>query len=151
MRLVAVADTHTFQEDLEVPDGDVFIHAGDICRGGTLGELAPSAAWIRSLPHPHKIVVAGNHDWCFVREPEQALALFGPGVTYLEDSGVEIEGIQFWGSPWQPAFNDWAYNLPRGAPLAEKWSSSRFPACTPSRLPPISMISKRDSAWPSFR
>jgi predicted phosphohydrolase len=122
MRIVAVADTHTFESDLgALPDGDVFIHAGDIVRGGTLEELEGPAAWIRSLPHPHKIVVAGNHDWCFVREQEAACALLGSGVTYLQDSSCVIEGLTFWGSPWQPEFGGWAFNLPRGAALAEKW------------------------------
>ncbi len=122
MRIVAVADTHTFESKLaSVPDGDVFIHAGDLCRRGTLDELAGVAAWIRSLPHQHKIVVAGNHDWCFVRDRDPAVAMLGPEVTYLQDSGCNIDTLAFWGSPWQPEFHDWAFNLPRGARLAEKW------------------------------
>jgi predicted phosphohydrolase len=125
MRIVAVADTHTFESDLgEIPGADVFIHAGDLCRAGTLQELAGVAEWIRRLPHRHKIVVAGNHDWCFARPSEHRSAreLLGPGVIYLQDEGVVIDGVRFWGSPWQPAFNDWAFNLPRGAPLADKWA-----------------------------
>ncbi|MFK8001594.1 MAG: metallophosphatase domain-containing protein [Polyangiales bacterium] len=122
MRIVAVADTHTFEEDLgELPDGDVFVHAGDLLRAGTLEELEGVAKWIRGLPHPHKVIVAGNHDGCFQHSRAEALALLGD-AHYLEDSGVRIEEVEFWGSPWQPAYNDWAYNLPRGAPLAEKWS-----------------------------
>lgn len=114
MRIVAVADTHTFEADLPtLPDGDVFVHAGDLLRGGDLGELASVAAWIRSLPHEHKIVIAGNHDWCFVNDADAALALLGETVTYLEDSGISVEGVRFWGSPWQPAYNDWAFNRPR--------------------------------------
>lgn len=123
MRIVAVADTHTFEQDLGViPDGDVFIHAGDLNRAGTLEELSGVAAWLRSLPHRHKIVIAGNHDWCFVRQPREAIAMLGDGIVYLEDAAHEIDGVRFWGSPWQPAYNDWAYNLHRGAPLAEKWA-----------------------------
>jgi predicted phosphohydrolase len=123
MRIVAVADTHTFHEDLmPLPAGDVFIHAGDLCRGGRLAELHLVAAWLQALPFRHKIVVAGNHDWCFVREPEEALGVLGDGITYLQDSEVVVEGVRFWGSPWQPAYHDWAFNLPRGAPLAEKWA-----------------------------
>lgn len=122
VRIVAVADTHTFQEDLVVPDGDVFIHAGDLCRGGTLEELAEVAQWIHSLPHREKIVVAGNHDWCFVREKERSLEILGSEVHYLEDSQRSTLGLSFWGSPWQPAFNDWAFNLPRGPALAERWA-----------------------------
>ena len=123
MRIVAVADTHTFEDDFpSIPDGDVFVHAGDLCRGGTIEELDGVAAWIRALPHAHKIVVAGNHDWCFLHEPASARQLLGAAVNYLEDSGCELGGLRFWGSPWQPEFNDWAFNLPRGAALAAKWA-----------------------------
>src|SRR5205085_2391850 len=116
-------DTHTFQTDLDpVPEGDVFVHAGDLCRAGRLSELAGVAEWMRALPHKHKVVIAGNHDWCFVREPAAALELLGPTVLYLQDSGTVIDGVRFWGSPWQPAFNNWAFNLPRGSALAEKWA-----------------------------
>jgi Icc-related predicted phosphoesterase len=119
MRIVAVADTHQFHDELVIPDGDVFIHAGDLCRGGDLDELRVAADWITSLPHRYKVVVAGNHDWAFDRDRAAARALF---ATYLEDSEVTLEGVRFYGSPWQPAFNDWAFNLPRGAALAAKWS-----------------------------
>jgi predicted phosphohydrolase len=123
MRIVAVADTHTFESDLgEVPDGDVFVHAGDMVRAGTLDELEGVAAWISGLPHRYKVIVAGNHDWCFDRERAAAIALFAGGITYLQDQEALIDGVRFWGSPWQPEFNDWAFNLPRGAALADKWA-----------------------------
>jgi predicted phosphohydrolase len=123
MRIVAVADTHTFQGDLRaIPDGDVFVHAGDLCRGGRLDELRPAAAWLRSLPHRRKIVVAGNHDWCFVREPRSALEILGSDIAYLQDSEAVIDGVRFWGSPWQPEFCGWAFNLPRGQALVDKWA-----------------------------
>lgn len=122
MRIVAVADTHLFHGELVVPEGDVFVHAGDLCRGGTLDELERGLAWVRSLPHPCKILVAGNHDWAFAREPTAARALVGEGVVYLEDGGAEVGGLRAWGAPWQPAFCDWAFNLPRGPALAEKWA-----------------------------
>lgn len=129
MRIVAVADTHGFEESLgALPDGDVFVHAGDMLRAGTLDELEPVAAWIRALPHRHKIVVAGNHDWCFARAGEAGAArdLLGAEVIYLEDAACELGGVSFWGSPWQPEFCNWAFNLPRGPALAAKWA--RIPA-----------------------
>jgi len=43
-------------------------------------------------------------------------------TCYLENSGVEIDGVKFWGSPWQPEFFNWAFNLPRGRRLAEIWA-----------------------------
>jgi Icc-related predicted phosphoesterase len=123
MRIVAVADTHTFQSELgEIPDGDVFVHAGDLLRRGTLAELEAVSAWIRGLPHRHKVVIAGNHDWCFMDEREACESMLGEHVIYLQDQAAVIGGLQFWGSPWQPEYNDWAFNLPRGPALAEKWA-----------------------------
>ena len=119
---MAVADTHLLHDRLVVPDGDVFVHAGDLCRGGSTEELARTAAWIRSLPHATKLVVAGNHDWPFVREPERARDLLGADVVYLEDSATTIGSLLFWGSPWQPTYAAWAFNLERGPALAAKWS-----------------------------
>jgi predicted phosphodiesterase len=124
MRLVAMADTHLFHEDddFPVPDGDVLIHAGDLCRGGSLQELERAAAWLRALPHRHKIVVAGNHDRAFeASDFAHARALFAGWAEYLEDAETKIDGVRFYGSPWQPEFHAWAFNLPRGAPLADKW------------------------------
>src|ERR1043165_6468045 len=92
-----------------------------MCRGGDLVELRAAAEWIASLPHRHKVIVAGNHDWAFAREPAAARALVGDAAIYLEDAGATIEGRQLWGSPWQPAFHDWAFNLPRGEALATVW------------------------------
>jgi Icc-related predicted phosphoesterase len=122
MRIVAVADTHMYEADLgAIPDGDVFIHAGDLCRRGSLDELAAVVPWLQRLPHRHKLVVAGNHDWCFARDPEAARTLLGDSIVYLQDAACEIDGISIWGSPWQPRYRKWAFNLERGAELAAKW------------------------------
>lgn len=122
MRIVAVADTHLFHRELDVPDGDVFVHAGDMCRGGDLDELRDAADWIAGLPHRHKVIVAGNHDWAFVHEPAAARSAIA-GMIYLQDAEATIDGVRFYGSPWQPEFNSWAFNLPRGPDLAAVWAA----------------------------
>jgi predicted phosphohydrolase len=121
VRIVAVADTHLFHRTLTVPDGDVFIHAGDMCRAGDLVELRAAADWINRLPHRHKVIVAGNHDRAFADEPAAARAMF-PWAHYLEDAELVLEGVRFYGSPWQPEFCNWAFNLPRGPELAAAWA-----------------------------
>ncbi len=128
--IVAISDTHGMHERIVIPPGDVFVHAGDFSREGTLAEAAAFGVWVRELPHRHKLIVAGNHDLCFEDNPDRArLALGdGDGLHYLQDSGLIIEGIEFWGSPWQPEFMEWAFNLPRGPRLAERWA--RIPLTT---------------------
>ncbi len=121
MRVVCLSDTHNRHGELEVPDGDVLLHAGDATLRGTREELVDFARWLGDQPHRHKLMTAGNHDFLFERSPLEARALIR-GAIYLEDSGVELEGLSFWGSPWQPWFFDWAFNLPRGAALREKWA-----------------------------
>ncbi len=120
LRLVAMADTHGRHQRLTVPDGDVLIHAGDLTPRGTLPQLEEVTSWLRSLPHRHKLVVAGNHDFFVEEQPARARALFH-GLTYLEDAEVTVEGVRVWGSPWQPWFHDWAFNLQRGPDLDAKW------------------------------
>jgi predicted phosphodiesterase len=121
MRIVAVADTHTFQADLEIlPEGDVFVHAGDLVRDGKIEEFEPVAAWIRRLPFRHKVIIAGNHDGFFESDLKASQELLGD-AHYLQDAGIVLDGVHFWGSPWQPAYADWWFNLPRGISLAEKW------------------------------
>ena len=48
-----------------IPDGDVLIHAGDFTRCGHLQEVKEFNTWLGTLPHKHKIVIAGNHELSF--------------------------------------------------------------------------------------
>ncbi|MDJ0837587.1 MAG: metallophosphatase domain-containing protein [Acidobacteriota bacterium] len=120
MKFVCLSDTHNQHRYLNVPDGDVLIHAGDFCGKGTLNEAADFAEWLKTLPHRHKVVIAGNHDFPFERNPKVAEPLLAH-VTYLRDAAVTIEGIKIYGAPWQPYFHSWAFNVHRGEPIRKKW------------------------------
>lgn len=120
MRIVCLSDTHDFHDRLVVPDGDVLLHAGDATMGGKPAQVEAFARWFAARPHRHKIVVAGNHDWMFERTPAQARSLLRD-VVYLQDDEITVDGLRIWGSPWQPWFHDWAFNLERGPQIAAKW------------------------------
>lgn len=125
MRLICVSDTHNLAEGIAIPDGDVLVHAGDLTQRGTVAEVARASRWLASLPHPHKVVVAGNHDFLFQEDPARARALVEdvPGLVYLEDEETTVAGLRIYGTPWQPWFYDWAFNLPRaGDELARVWA-----------------------------
>ena len=122
MKIVCLSDTHNCNQEITVPDGDILIHAGDATIRGTQTEVEDFLAWFSSLPHQHKVFVAGNHDWLFETNNRFArLLIANYKIKYLEDSLTDIEGLKIYGSPWQPRFFDWAFNLNRGGELAEKW------------------------------
>ncbi len=123
MKIICISDTHNCNENIAVPDGDILIHAGDSTTRGTPDEIEKFGAWFSNLPHKYKIFIAGNHDFFFEDDglDPKVIELFFPNCIYLQDSFVEIEGLKIYGSPWQPRFYDWAFNLNRGAELAEKW------------------------------
>jgi len=120
MRIVALSDTHGRHGEMEVPDGDLLLHAGDFTKRGGRGEVEAFDRFLALLPHPHKVVIAGNHDFLFQDEPEAARSILRH-ATYLEDTEAEVLGLRIWGSPWQPWFFDWAFNLQRGPEIRAKW------------------------------
>lgn len=117
---VAIADTHGMYRELKLPRSDVLIHAGDITRYGRLEELNDFNSWLGELPHEHKIIIAGNHDKVFETDNSAARNKI-TNATYLQDEAITIDGIKFYGSPWQPWFLNWAFNLQRGEQIKEKW------------------------------
>jgi len=124
MKIVIISDTHTHLNP-HLPLGDILVHAGDFTSTGTPAQVNQFLQWFSAQPHRHKIFIAGNHDRLFEDAPEQAAQLLAeyPNLIYLQDSAIQVEGINFWGSPWQPEFNDWAFNLRRGGPrLREAWN-----------------------------
>ncbi len=121
MRIVCISDTHGLHDQVtDIPPGDILVHAGDITNHGELDQVRSFNDWIGRLPHTHKLVIAGNHDFCFENDADVSEALLTQ-CTYLRDSVAVIEGIHFYGSPWQPWFYDWAFNLRRGPDIRQKW------------------------------
>ena len=107
----------------KLPDADVIIHCGDFTSVGHSHEIVNFMKWFGSLNQfKHKIIIAGNHDWLFETHRLIALEKVPENVIYLEDSGVEIDGVKFYGIPVQPPFNNWAFNRPEHK-LAEHWKA----------------------------
>ncbi|XP_023236186.1 UPF0046 protein T07D4.2-like isoform X1 [Centruroides sculpturatus] len=144
IRFVCMSDTHSLlsRRKFKIPPGDVFIHAGDFTRHGGYNEIIEFNNFLGNLSHKHKIVIAGNHELTFDQktissfEIKQAKKATGQDVPldtayfknlltnciYLEDSLTEVYNIKIYGTPWQPEYNNWAFNLPRGKECLEKWN-----------------------------
>ena len=130
MRILTLSDTHSkhnfiptrFIENVD-NSLDTIVHAGDVSSRGYKGEIIDFLKWYNELNFKNKILIAGNHDFYFEEgKPEDIAAMLAeyPNITYLNDSGVEIDGVKFWGSPVQPWFYDWAFNR-RGADICKHW------------------------------
>lgn len=110
-------------ENVEIADGDILIFAGDMSVCRTVQDVAGFNAFLKDLPHVHKIVVGGNHDHLLASSPDLGQALLQDAV-YIQDSAIIIDGITIYGSPWQPTFNTRAcdaFALPRGEAIRKKW------------------------------
>ena len=114
MKIVAVSDLHGTLP--EIPSCDLLLIGGDICpvrnhQVAFQGEWLDRVfrAWLSQLPARKIVGVAGNHDFVFEQRPD--LVPSDLPWTYLQDSGTEWEGLNIYGTPWQPWFYDWAFNL----------------------------------------
>jgi Icc-related predicted phosphoesterase len=68
------------------------------------------------VDHLHR----GNHDMLFQRFPDIARRSLTNAV-HLENSGITIDGVSFWASPFTPEFLDWAFMYPRGEAARQYW------------------------------
>lgn len=122
MKICCISDTHGKHHQLSLPKADLIIHAGDISKRGKKNEIIDFLNWFSNLDYTYKLFIAGNHDFFFEKESDEKInELIPKNVIYLNDSGVEINGIKFWGSPVQPWYNDWAFNRKRGKEIKQHW------------------------------
>jgi Icc-related predicted phosphoesterase len=123
MKFVCISDTHGQHDEVTLPPGDVLLHAGDVSPKGTPAQVADFLDWFAVQHYQYKIFIAGNHDFYFERETAETVAdMIPPGIIYLNDSGITIEGIHLWGSPISPWFFDWAFNRRRGGDIQKHWN-----------------------------
>jgi hypothetical protein len=64
--------------------------------GSSVEEIDDFNSWLGSLSFRLKLVIAGNHDRLFDDNPKLAQAHLTYAI-YLQDSGVTLEGLKFWG------------------------------------------------------
>jgi len=146
IRITFISDTHARHRDLkgskdirksheslDLPGGDLLVHAGDFMTSGySKYEAEDFCNWLGDQDYDLCTFIAGNHDRIFEFDQETKSSLIKGlhyRVEYLEDSHLRYgddtseNSITIYGSPWQPEFYNWAFNLPRaGKELEEKWA-----------------------------
>lgn len=148
-RIVCISDTHGLHRRLSVPDGDILIHAGDfMVHGRAIEEIDDFNDWLGSLPHRHRIVVAGNHDLLFESSSAEAHTHLTNAI-YLENTGITVNGIHFWGCPVTPVLSRMAFAVERGAASRKYWD--QIPAGTDVLIthgPPFGTLDKDEISGP---
>lgn len=153
--VLCVSDTHSCERKManaRLPPADILVHAGDFSNVGKKKEVRAFVKWLETHldrgDFKHIVIIAGNHDTTFhpefFRAPGGGNRFFhnNAGIDceeirnivlqskliYLEDESAQLFGVNFFGSPWQPYFCNWAFNLQRGKEIQEKWD--QIPADT---------------------
>ena len=136
MKITLISDTHTKHQNLnsDLPGGDILIHSGDFMNSGyDKSDVTDFFDWFSSIKgYDKKIFIAGNHDRILENDPTWSTLTIKdyPNLIYLQDEGYSIydieddSSVKLYGSPWQPEFNGWAFNLPRnGEVMKAKWDA----------------------------
>jgi Icc-related predicted phosphoesterase len=133
MIITLISDTHGKHNQItqDLPGGNLIIHAGDISSMGHQHEVQQFCKWFNNVEnYDHKIFIAGNHDWGFQNNAEKIMEIVNSykTVDYIQDETIQVNNddkmVNIYGSPWQPEFYNWAFNLPKNGPeLAAKWAA----------------------------
>jgi len=130
MKIVSISDTHNKHKQVKIPDCDLLIHAGDATFKGRESEIRDFAKWFAKQPAKYLVWIPGNHEEIFEYHLDNLATEDGetnwfhqecPTAHMLINDSVVIEGVKIYGSPVQPWFHDWAWNIARGEPIRKIW------------------------------
>jgi Icc-related predicted phosphoesterase len=141
MRITLLSDSHNKHHEItnDLPGGDLLIHAGDFMNSGyNQYEAEDFFKWFDKINnYDTKVLIAGNHDRLMQDRSDEAQDILTgyKTIEYLQDEDLVIyydghngdrpeDNIRIYGSPWQPYFHNWAFNLPKnGEELQAKWEA----------------------------
>ncbi|UJR16761.1 hypothetical protein I4U23_003661 [Adineta vaga] len=148
IRIVCLSDTYS-QYGFALPAGDILLHTGNFSMSGEQNEIEQFLTVLKYQSQFRlKIFIAGNHDitldemfyeknwkrWHdnrkqnskvikqLVRDPSLAIDY---GIIYLEEQQFidSVTGLKFYGSPYQTADYDSAFNVPiNSIEIRDVWS-----------------------------
>lgn len=133
MKLICISDTHGRHRKLDLPEGDILIHAGDFTSHGTENNVRDFADWLDDQDYKDKIVIAGNHDkYCYEFPKETEIMFDRENLYYLRDDAWYNEYNRYiYGSPYSSYFLNWFFNIPPGEEF-KKWQE--LPDCLNSQI-----------------
>jgi len=140
VRCVCISDTHSAHKMMSLPPGDILIHGGDFSNVGEEDDVLDFCNWLeRQTQFRARVVVAGNHDLSLdAQSYPHTYSRFGHAkkadtdalirrlrevCTYLDHEAADVCGLRIFGSPYQPEFGGWAFNMDRSHECRQRWAS----------------------------
>lgn len=124
-KICCISDTHLNHNQLEIPECDLLIHAGDFSFVGKMIDIIEVNQWFGKLKErgicKEIVAIAGNHDWIGQTNPSWTKEAFTNAI-YLDEEPYEVFGFKVFGSAWTPFFNNWAFNAQRGKEIERHWA-----------------------------
>lgn len=121
-----ISDTHGYHNLLQIPECDIVIFSGDESNNKNpylnLSEFNEFILWYSGLPISKKIFVAGNHSASIAKRLIKKQDFIHKDIIYLENEYTYIEGLEIFGSPITPTFNDW-YFMKSREKMDKFWSN----------------------------
>src|ERR1035437_3366696 len=117
MKLVLISDVHCKYSKLVIPECDVLISCGDYSFLGEPHEVRDFHKWFDKQDARYKISVQGNHEKGVERNFQLSKEIAEkacPGVYFIDEGLIEIEGKKIWCFAITPFFCNWAWNRHRG-------------------------------------
>lgn len=124
-KIVAISDVHGKWNSLTIPECDILISAGDYSFRGEPHMVRDFHKWLNKQDARYVISVQGNHELWVEKNFTEAKKLAEeacPGVYFIDEGLIEIEGLKIWGSAITPWFYDWAWNRHRGNEIKQHWN-----------------------------
>lgn len=121
MKIAAAGDTHGRWGELDYPEADILVLAGDIVHNynndhpkalGQWEELARLNAFVPTLGYKSVVLIAGNHCWYSQKYTFAEIQAHVPNMIYLNQTKALVRGIKFWGAPDTVWFGDWSASFP---------------------------------------
>lgn len=103
VEIAILGDTHELHREVIVPPATILIHTGDFTMFSRSAEaIADFNIWLGELPHRHKLVILGNHEVTWQRDPSMRRRI--TNARLLLNEKVSIEGLRIWGAAPTPLY-----------------------------------------------
>ena len=126
MKIVLISDVHCRFHNIKIPKCDLLISCGDYSFRGTIDEVTDFHFWLNKQNAKYKISLQGNHELGVEKNfnlSKQTAELVCPGVIFIDEGLIKIEGYKIWCSAITPFFHNWAYNRHRGEDIKKHWDA----------------------------